>query len=60
MSAWTHTLCADCWRKQNPDRNPVRVRSAGSEPCCACKALTADGIYVRADPTTMTCKGKHG
>jgi predicted HAD superfamily Cof-like phosphohydrolase len=59
MSAWTHALCRVCWARREPDRTPVKVKDAPSEVCCACGALTPDGIYVRGDPESFECHGKH-
>jgi hypothetical protein len=53
MNWTTHVLCADCWRRENPDRQPIRAREAESETCCRCGQETHAGIYVRADPATM-------
>ena len=58
MSAWTHTICRPCWDKLNPDREPVRVKNAQTEPCCYCGNETFSGIYVRKDPDELPlCKG---
>lgn len=54
-SMWTHALCPECWAKQNPDREAVRMKEAPVEHCCRCGKETADGIYIRADITTMPC-----
>ena len=59
MSKWTHVICALCWLKRNPDRQPVTVVAAPVEVCCFCFAKTTIGIHVRQDPGTVPCRGVH-
>jgi hypothetical protein len=62
MSKWTHSICAKCWNERNPDSQAVVIREEyrdeQSEPCCVCGTLHQSGIYQRADPTTLQCKGE--
>jgi hypothetical protein len=58
MSLWNHLLCETCWKKANPGRQAVIASSSGPDPCCRCGKKTGSGIYVRAKPETMTCKGQ--
>ena len=60
MSRWNHALCRDCYAAREPGRDPVRLKDAPTVACCACGAFTGDGIYYRADPATMSCKGDGG
>lgn len=50
MSNWTQPLCAECWFKMEPVREPTRMQPAKVERCCQCDRRTYDGIYVRLDP----------
>jgi hypothetical protein len=59
MSNWTHSVCADCWKKMNPDRQPCRVVLADQERCCFCGTIHRSGIYVRKNPADMECNGLH-
>lgn len=47
---WTQPVCADCFERENPGRQPVRMVDADSERCCLCGSMTFAGIYVRKDP----------
>jgi hypothetical protein len=47
--AWTHALCDGCYDSLEPDRVPSRVKGSLAV-CCKCAAVTASGIYYRADP----------
>lgn len=60
MSAWDHLLCEKCWRDRSPNRQPHRVSMAVERPCCVCELPTRSGIYFRAFPENMPCKGKSG
>lgn len=59
MSKWNHSICDRCWEKKEPNREPVRVVDAERELCCYCGFSHKSGIYVRADPNTLRCKGVH-
>lgn len=64
MSRWTHAICDPCFEERYPDREPVRLKYAGqpeepAELCCFCGRVTVGGIFVRADPLTVACKGNH-
>ena len=56
MSKWTHSMCSECWKKENPDKDPVKVKNAPVEQCCFCGQPTSMGIYVRHDPSKLNCK----
>jgi hypothetical protein len=58
-SPWRHALCAPCYEALEPGRNPVALRDAQVELCCRCGLLTVSGIYYRADPESLACKGVH-
>jgi hypothetical protein len=57
MSQWNHLLCEKCWNEEHPDRRAMIVTSSGPDACCRCGEKTGSGIYVRAKPDTMRCKG---
>jgi ribosome-binding protein aMBF1 (putative translation factor) len=59
MSKWEHAICEVCWRARQGAREPVRVVKASIETCCYCGEATRSGIYVRADPAEVVCKGIH-
>jgi hypothetical protein len=42
-------VCEDCWKKEQPLRDPIRLREQfrETEPCCKCGMTTRSGIYVR-------------
>jgi hypothetical protein len=61
MSAWTHAICHDCWDAQHPYIPSRRSIAPGAaETCCYCGSSTRSGIYVRENPETIKCNGKHG
>jgi hypothetical protein len=54
MSDWNAPICLRCWFENYPDRgDPVRVKSDDAHACRWCGTVTAAGIYVRHDPTTV-------
>ena len=55
MGQWNHTQCFDCFQRERPDIEPVRVKDHEPEVCCFCGRMTIDGIFVRRDPGKMTC-----
>jgi hypothetical protein len=57
MSKFNHLLCESCWNRQHPDRPAVTVSSSGPDSCCSCGNKTASGIYVRAAPDSLACRG---
>jgi hypothetical protein len=61
MSDWNHSMCADCWSKQNQKHVPKRDWEAIRNPefCCFCGRETYEGIFVRRDPRELKCKGAH-
>lgn len=52
-SSWTQPCCDDCWRAQQPGRQPFRLREVDVEICAWCGVTTMSGIFVRADPATV-------
>jgi hypothetical protein len=57
---WNHTICIDCWNKQNPGRSVNVALGMRREICCFCAADTYAGIYVRRDPMSaeLACRPK--
>jgi hypothetical protein len=43
----TVPICDECWRKQEGEREPVRLRCPAEECCYACGRPTRSGIYTR-------------
>lgn len=61
MSDWTHLICPTCWAHTRPGRNPVKMKhSLPDSECCFCGAPCLGEIYVRADPSTLPCRGTEG
>jgi hypothetical protein len=60
MAEWNHARCAACWKRDNPDRTPVRVRNADPTVCCSCGRVTVSGIYVRNNPDDEAHPRGHG
>ncbi len=54
---WTHSICWDCWRAKEGQRQPVRNTSRHWEMCCFCGATHDSGIYVREDQRLLKCAG---
>ena len=50
-------LVREVLEQGTPDRQAMIVHSSGPDACCRCGEKTGSGIYVRAKPDTMTCKG---
>lgn len=50
---WTQPVCQTCWDRENPDREAITIKLPDQEVCCLCGNETADGIYVRKDPSTV-------
>jgi hypothetical protein len=61
MSKWNHSICETCWKKQNPDREPIVIKPQfrDEETCCSCSLRHFSGIYVRSNPADMPCNGVH-
>jgi RNase P subunit RPR2 len=64
MSKWTHSLCESCYAALEPGRVPSRLIPDPDEPriqekCCHCGGMHVSGIYYRANPAKMACKGAH-
>jgi len=55
MSEWTHRQCTDCWNERNPDRQAHMICGERSNTCCFCGKSTNAGIYVRHDPSDLSC-----
>jgi hypothetical protein len=53
--SWNQAICTDCWVRQHRNRIPVRMREQEwhVECCALCGRLTANGVFVRADPLTV-------
>lgn len=58
MSRWNHAQCLECWVRERGWQEPVRDVRAPMATCCYCGHATMMGIYRRADPETMPCKGE--
>ncbi len=59
MSKWQHSICNECWEKQNPGQAAHRMVDAPKRQCCFCMKLHPSGIMVHADPATTACAGIH-
>lgn len=57
--SWTHSICDECWITTNGQREAHRLREPEYVRCCRCAAWSSSGIYVRADPATLRCAGRH-
>lgn len=58
---WTHSICDDCWTNRSPHQEPTRiVVDTETETCCWCGIQTTSGIFVRADPATLSCQHSEG
>jgi hypothetical protein len=47
MRPATVPICDACWRIEEGDREPVRLREPDTETCHYCEQETRSGIYVR-------------
>lgn len=54
---WTHAMCIRCWRHQNGQRVPTRVKDPDREICCFCGGPALSGIYIHSDPMNTMCQG---
>lgn len=59
-SRWTHNSCEKCWKKNNPDRQPIKAAEGYKERCCYCGDINTDGIWMRDDPLDLPCEGIAG
>ncbi len=59
MSKWNHSLCDKCYQELESGREPSCLRKPDTEACCKCGTIHSSGIYYRANPETLLCKGKH-
>lgn len=50
MSDWTHSLCRECYRHEEPGRTPYRIKDDSTHTCCRCGEPTSAGIYYRNQP----------
>lgn len=57
--SWTHSICWECWERENPGRSPIQLKEREIELCCFCGGKTDAAIYVREDPKDLRCQGKH-
>lgn len=57
-SPWTHAICAECYAKFEPGREPVRTINMPKDRCCWCGRETS--IYYRYDPNAAPCRGTIG
>jgi hypothetical protein len=53
--SWTHNICVDCWKKRYTSR-PTAIQGIPEEVCCFCGKANSDGVFIRADPSTLLCK----
>jgi len=58
-SRWEHYVCGACYAGLQPGRKPTRVIDAKPGICCACGKRHASGIFMRANPASMACRGQH-
>lgn len=51
---WTQPQCENCFRRDNPEKHPVRLlpHLRENERCVTCGIWSQDGIYIRIDPRT--------
>jgi hypothetical protein len=42
-------ICDPCWKVEEPNRIPMRIRDPLPERCYRCSELTESGIVVRRD-----------
>jgi hypothetical protein len=58
MSNWTQPICEDCWVRYGYSTRKggslVRLVSVEPERCAWCGSACVSGIYVRADPASVT------
>ena len=50
---WNQPICDACWKAEEPDRQPVRLKAQRREleKCCMCGGLANGGILVRRHPS---------
>ena len=60
MSPWSHSICDACWTERFAHA-PAKIKKKfrEHESCCFCSKHHTSGIYIRHDPETLACKGKH-
>lgn len=54
-TAWTHAICAACWNAHRPAHPAVDQGTGDVELCCFCGKLTTSGLYVRHEPSQLSC-----
>lgn len=61
MSKFEHSICDTCWNKKNPERiaHKLHEKIREREVCCYCGAPHNSGIFVREDPQSVQCVGRH-
>jgi hypothetical protein len=57
---WRHLVCGTCWLAQNGGHHVDDVGGDVVGLCCFCGRETSSGIYTRADPREVACKGTTG
>lgn len=57
MSTWTHSLCEPCWRKGERGHEEPQRYAVVTAMCCVCGEWHRSGIWFRADPAKVACKG---
>lgn len=48
--SWIQPICAGCYNRRYPGRDPACFSPPGTESCCDCGNTTVTGIYMRVDP----------
>jgi len=44
---YTVPICDECWRREEGDREPARLKEPEEEFCYRCARRTFSGIYTR-------------
>ena len=62
--SWRHTVCDSCYNERSAaddamPETPVRLKHTELEKCCGCGVEHTSGIYIRAEPSSMQCRGNH-
>ncbi len=55
MSRWNHSICEDCWKEKNPEKEPTRATTRKTKRCCICGKKHMSRIFVREDPEVTDC-----
>ena len=59
MANWKQPICLSCWdawceAKDEPGRDPYRLKEPDEERCAYCGTSTCSGVYVREHPSNVT------